>query len=149
MARVIRIYDGKAGAPARDDRFIPLIELVRAWGALDSTFLVPLRWTPTRTEAANVKRLLFLSARYYCSCGHKHCNRSYPNVPHEANPDGGCPNGGQRISCRAMLVKDKAGKVRVQFSFHDKREAIRSMVAKYGPDPSRWPYNARAKKLKG
>lgn len=148
MGRVIRIFDGRAGAPTRDDRFIPLIDQIRAWGALNQPFLVPQRYTRTRDEAQAVKRLLYLSARYYCSCGARHCNRKYPNVPHDANPAGGCPDGGQRISCRADVVKDSGGHVRVQFSFYDKRESIRAMVAKYGPDPAQWPYNARAKKLK-
>lgn len=148
MGRVIRIFDGRAGAPKRDDRFIPLIDWVRGSGALSQPFLVPRRYTPTGNEAREVRRLLYLSARYYCSCGARHCNRKYPNVPHDANPEGGCPDGGQRISCQADLVKDGAGHVRVQFSFHDKRESIRAIIAKYGPDPSAWPYNARAKKLK-
>lgn len=148
MGRLIRIYDGRAGAPRRDDRFIPLIDWVRSVGALGQPFLVPRRFTPTREAAADIRRLLYLSARYYCSCGAKHCNRKYPNVPHELAPEGGCPDGGQRISCQADIVRDADGRTRVQFRFHDKRESIRSVIERYGPDPSKWPYNARAKTLK-
>ncbi|SRR5258708_3863775 len=140
MARVIRLYDGKAGPPKRDDRFIPLIEMIRSWNALDQNFLVPRRYTPTMTEAQEMKRLLYLSARYYCSCGERHCNRKYSNID-------GCPNGGQRIGCKADIVKDAAGHLRTQFKFVDKTAAIRSVIARYGPDPVNWPYLARAKKV--
>lgn len=139
MARVIRLYDGKAGPPKRDDRFIPLIELIRSWDALDQPFLVPKRWTPTKAEAAEMKRLLYLSARYFCSCGDRHCNRKHDNVE-------GCPNGGQRIGCKADVVKDPAGHWRTQFKFVDKQQSIRSVIERYGPDPANWPYFARAKK---
>lgn len=139
MSRVIRIYDGQAGPPVRDDRFIPLIELIRSWNALGVNFLVPRRYTPTRDQAEEMKRLLYLSARYYCSCGDRHCNRKNSNVD-------GCPNDGQRVGCKADVVKDAAGHIRTQFRFIDKRESIRSVVERYGPDPSKWPYQARAKK---
>jgi hypothetical protein len=137
---VIRLYDGKAGPPKRDDRFIPLIELIRSWDALDQNFLVPKRWTPTKAEAAEMKRLLYLSARYYCSCGDRHCNRKHNNVD-------GCPNGGQRISCTAVVVKDAAGHLRTQFMFRDKHDGIHSVIERYGDDPKDWPYLARAKKV--
>ena len=140
MPRVIRIFGGRAGAPVRDDRFIPLIELIRSWDALGQAFLVPRRYTPNRDEAAEIMRLLYLSARYYCSCGDKHCNRKYDNIV-------GCPNGGQRISCRADVVTVN-GHVRTQFRFFDKNESIRSVIERYGPDPVGWPYFARAKKAR-
>jgi hypothetical protein len=148
VPRVIRIFDGRAGAPVRDDRFIPVIELVRSWNALGQPFLVPRRYTRTITEADEVRRLLYLSARYYCSCGDRHCNRKFPNVPHELNPGGGCPNGGQRISCRAEVVRDSAGRPRTQFRFFEKRTGIRSVIERHGADPSLWPYQARARKAR-
>ncbi len=141
MPRVIRIFGSTAGPPIRDDRFIPLIELIRAWNALGQPFLVPGRYTPTIEKASEIKRLLYLSARYYCSCGDRHCNRKHSNID-------GCPNGGQRIGCRADVVKDAKGRPRTQFRFFDKRESIRSVVERYGADPSKWPYQARAKKAR-
>lgn len=141
MGRVIRIHEGRAGAPKRDDRFIPLIEMIRSWNALGQPFLVPRRYTPTQAEAAEMKRLLYLSARYYCSCGDRHCNRKHSNVE-------GCPNGGQRVGCHAEIVKDARGHLRTQFRFIDKNESIRSVIERYGPDPANWPYYARAKKVR-
>lgn len=142
MARVIRIFDGQAGQPVRDDAFFPVIEWVRAQGALNDPFLVPFRFTPTQEAARDIRRRLYLSARYYCSCGERHCTRKYNNID-------GCPNGGQRISCKADVVKDGSRRFRTEFRFFDKRESVRAVVAKYGPDPSKWPYQARAKKYKG
>lgn len=141
MGRVIRIFGGQAGPPVRDDRFIPLIHLIRGWGELDQPFLVPMKYTPTKADATEMKRLLYLSARYYCSCGDRHCNRKNDNVT-------GCPNGGQRIGCKADIVKDARGRWRTQFRFIDKQDSIRFVVSKYGSDPSLWPYQARAKKAR-
>lgn len=140
MSRVVRIFDGRMGPPVRDDRFIPLIELIRSWDALDINFLVPRRYTPTKAEAQEMKRLLYLSARYYCSCGERHCVRKHDNVE-------GCPNGGQRVGCKADVVTDGSGHVRTQFRFIDKAQSIRSVIERYGPDPVNWPYFARAKKV--
>ena len=147
MGRVIAIHQTasghRAGPPKRDDRFFPVVEWVRANGMLDRPLLVPVRWTENRDEAEDVRRSLYNAARYYCSCGARHCVRNHKNYP----PDNGCPNGGQRVSCQAKLVM-KDGHVRVQFRFFDKREAVRTVVAKYGPDPSNWPYQARARKVR-
>jgi hypothetical protein len=146
MARVIRLWQGengpRAGPPLRDDRFIPVIEAVRRADMLGQPFLVPLRFTPRyRGGCEDVKRSLYNAARYYCSCGAKYCTRKHDNLE-------GCPEGGQRVSCRADIVRDGDGHLRVQFRFFDKKEAIRAVVQKYGPDPSNWPYQARAKKVK-
>lgn len=147
MGRVIGIHyeNGRhvAGPPKRDDRFFPIIEWVVANGALDKPWLVPVRFTENRGEAEAVKRSLYNAARYYCSCGARHCVRKYKNTP----PDNGCPDGGQRVGCQAKLVMVNAH-VRVQFKFFDKAEAIRQVVATYGPDPSKWPYFAKARTVK-
>ena len=100
-------------------------------------------------QAADLRRALYRSARYYCSCDRLYCTRKHKNVP----PDDGCPEGGQRISCRADVVtvtdpKTGARKWAVQFTLMDKREAIRAVVQKYGPDPNKWPYYAKRKQLK-
>lgn len=151
MGRIIAIHQGpdgrKVGSPLRDDRFFPVIEWVRANGELGNPWLVPVRFTENRDEADAVKKSLYNSARYYCSCGERHCVRKYSNYPSEKNPPGGCPSGGQRVSCKAELVMHQ-GHVRVQFRFYDKREAMREVIAKYGPDPSKWPYQSKAKGIR-
>jgi len=152
MGRVIAVGPGgKAQAPARTDDFRDVIEAVRAGGLLDELLLSPA--CRGHEHADQVRRGLYLSARYYCSCGGKHCNRRWPNIPAEDNPQGGCPDGGQRISCRADIVtvtgEDGRKLYHVQFRLHDKRESIRAFVQKYGPDPSRWPYQSRAKRTRG
>lgn len=139
MGRVIKIFDGRAGAPVREDRFIPLIDLIRSWDQLDQPFLVPARYTPDKQAAAEMMRLLYLSARYYCSCGVRHCVR-------EGSTVAGCPRGGQRISCKADVVKDGKGGWRTQFRFRDKRDGQRYMIEHYGPDRSKWPYDPYAKR---
>ena len=147
MGRVIAIGPGgKPQAPARDDRWRDFIGLVLQHQMMDKPLLSP----PCRDSghADDTRRALFRSARYYCSCGKLTCTRRWKNYPHEGNPQGGCPDGGQRVSCRAEVVKDKDGKLRVQVRLHDKKEAMRSVVAKYGPDPAKWPYQASAKRLK-
>lgn len=114
---------------------------------LDKPILVPIKFTPNHDEADDVRRSLFNAARYYCSCGDRHCCRKFKNIPHDSNPQGGCPNGGDRVSVSAKLVR-KDGAIRVEFTFFDKREAMREIIRKYGPDPSKWPYQGRAKKLR-
>lgn len=151
MGRVIALGPGgKPQAPERADHFRDVIEAVRAAGMLDQKILSP--HCRDYEHADEVRRGIFRSARYYCSCGAKHCSRTHKNVPSEDNPAGGCPSGGQRISCRAdvVTVTDENGKKHycVQFQLHDKREAIRAMVQKYGPDASAWPYQAKAKRSK-
>lgn len=149
MGRVIAIGPGgRAQAPARRDVCRSVIEFVLEHGLLDQKRLSP----PCRNQAqAEELRLdLYRSCRYYCSCGHIYCTRKNKNIP----PDNGCPRGGQRISCRADVVlwtdpADGRQKYCVQFQLHDKREAIRAVVAKYGPDPNKWPYFSRRKQLKG
>lgn len=147
MGRVIAIHQGKAGPPPRDDRFVPVVEWVLASGELGRPYLVPLAFTPDRDAADQVRRSLYLAARYYCSCGLRTCTRKYGNVPgqNQDNPAGGCPAGGRRVSCQAAVVRVN-GHVRVQFAFHDKREAMRQVVAKYGPDPDKWPYLSKRKR---
>jgi len=152
MGKLIAIYRGsdgrhRAGPPVRDDRFVPVIEWMRANGELGNPWLVPLKFTPDRDAAEDVKGSLYLAARYYCSCGFRNCTRKYPNIAGEKNPGGGCPEGGQRIGCHAHIVRHN-NHVRVEFRFFDKRESMRQVVATYGPDPSAWPYNPWARKIK-
>jgi len=149
MSRVIAIGPGgRAQAPARDDRCRPVIEYVIENGLLDSLRLSPV--CSSRARADELRLALYRSARYFCSCGAPYCTRRYSNVP----PDNGCPDGGQRISCQADVVwwtdpADGIRKLRVQFRLMDKREAMRAVVQRYGPDPNKWPYYARRKRLKG
>lgn len=150
MPKVIALYrerDGsvKAGPAKRQDQFIPVIDLVLQYGWLGRKLLTPV--CTTHDQADRTRKGLYTSARYYCSCGARHCTRKYSNVPREGFPEGGCPNGGQRVSCRADIVKDKDGKLRVQVTLYDKREATREVIRKYGPDPSQWPYQAKARKI--
>lgn len=148
MAKVIALGPGgKAQAPERDDRFRAVIDAVRSTGRLDQLLLSP----PVKSheQADDMRRGLFRSARYYCSCGGHSCTRRYPNTPHEAAEAGGCPGGGQRISCRADVVTvpgpDGKRLYAVQFTLHDKAEAIRAVIDKYGPDPNNWPYFSKRK----
>jgi hypothetical protein len=152
MSRIIAIHQGpdgrrSVGPPRRDDRFIPVIDWAIQAGELGNPWLVPVVYTQNRDEAEAVRKSLYAAARYYCSCGTRYCTRKYSNIPSEKNPAGGCPEGGQRISCQAHIVKTN-GVVRVQFKFFDKRESMREVIAKYGPDPSKWPYSPWAKKIK-
>lgn len=152
VGRIIAIHQGldgrkTPGPPVRDDRFFPVIDWVLANGELGNPWLVPVRFTENRDEAEAVRKSLYNAARYYCSCGQRHCLRKYTNYPSGKNPDGGCPAGGRRVSCKADVVT-RNGHVRVQFTLYDKREAMREVVARYGPDPSKWPYQAKAKRIK-
>lgn len=149
MGRVIAIHQGpdgrhRPGPPNRDDRMLPVIDFVRQAGMLGQPFLVPVRFTENTDQAEDVRRSLYNAARYYCSCGSRNCHRKYGNLPVET---GGCPDGGQRISCQARLVR-RDGHVRVEVTLFDKREAIRQIIATYGPDPENWPYLAKRKKIK-
>lgn len=119
-----------------------MIEAVRAHGLLDRLLLSPV--CKTMAAAEELRLALYRSARYYCSCGAAYCTRKHSNIP----PGNGCPDGGQRISCQAHVVKDAAGRFRVQFRLFDKMESIRQVVRDYGPDPNTWPYFARRKRLK-
>ncbi len=140
MARVIAVGPGgRAQAPARDDRFRPVIELVLAGGLLDRPLLSPV--CKTMDAADDVRRGLYRSARYYCSCGEANCTRKHSNID-------GCPRGGQRVSCQAKIVRGHGGKLRVQFTLFGKAEAIRAHVERHGADPNEWPYYARRKQLK-
>lgn len=149
MGRVIAIHQGRAGPPPRDDRFVPVIDWVLSHGELGRPYLVPVRFTENHDQADDVRKSLYLAARYYCGCGKPACTRKYGNVPgqNQANPQGGCPDGGARVSCHAILVR-VSGHVRVQFTIYDKREAIRQVVETYGPDPGNWPYFAKRKRPK-
>lgn len=148
MGRVIAVGPGgRAQAPVRDDRCRGVIEAVRAAGLLDRKLLSPERLRLTMAQAAELRLALYRSARYFCSCGAVYCTRRHANIPVEGKP-GGCPRGGQRISCQADVVKDSAGRFRVQFRLMDKQEAMRAVVQLYGPDPNKWPYFARRKQLR-
>jgi len=152
MGRVIAVGPGgKAQAPARTDGFRDVIETVRARGLLDELLLSPA--CRGHEHADQVRRGLNLSCRYYCSCGGKNCHRRWKNFSSEDNPQGGCPDGGQRISCQADVVTVTGGDGRkqyhVQFRMFDKRESTRYVVQKYGANPSKWPYQSRAKRTKG
>ena len=152
MGRVIALGPGgKPQAPERSDFYREVIDLIRDRGQLDQLLLSPA--VRDYESADDVRRGLYRSARYYCSCGGKNCTRQHKNTPSEDNPEGGCPNGGQRISCRAdvVTVTSAEGKKQyaVQFQLHDKAEAVRAVVQKYGPDPNNWPYFAKRKKMKG
>ena len=148
MSRVIALGPGgKAQAPVRDDRCRPVIEAVLAAGLLGTLRLSP----PCRTQeqAFELRSAMFRSARYFCSCGAIYCTRKYKNYP----PDNGCPDGGMRIGCAADVVlwtHPETGKQHycVQYQFTDKREAMRAVILKYGPDPNNWPYVARRRTLK-
>jgi hypothetical protein len=151
VGRVIAIGPGgKAQAPQRSDWYREVIDAVRDGGMLDQLLLSPA--CDGREHAEDVRRGLLLSARYYCSCGRKNCTYKHKNYPTEDSPEGGCPFGGQRISGRADVVtvtgEDGSKTWHVQFRLHDKKEAMRSVIQKYGPDPARWPYQSRAKRLK-
>jgi hypothetical protein len=148
MSRVIAIGPGgRAQAPERDDRCRPVIEYMIANRLLEQLRLSPVCTTLQRAE--ELRRAMYRSARYFCSCGERYCTRRYRNTP----PHNGCPDGGQRISCQADVVlwkdtKDEIRKYRVQFMLMDKREAMRAVVQKYGPDPNKWPYFAKRRQLK-
>ena len=144
MARMIeRGPDGRAGPPRRDDRYGVVIGTVRLMGMLDRLILSPP--ARDRDHADEIRRGLHRSAWYYCSCGEPQCTRRYDNIA-------GCPDGGQRISVRAEIVTkpDAAGRkhYHVQFRLHDKRESMRAVIEKYGPDRSKWPYDPRQKQLR-
>jgi hypothetical protein len=147
MARVIAIGPGgKAQAPVRDDRYRPVLEQVVAMGLMNQWVLSPV--CQSEEKAGEVKNGLYRSGRYYCSCDFIHCTRKYGNVPgqNKKNPAGGCPDGGQRLSVQAEIVRDEERFIRVQFRVMDKKEAMRAVVQKYGPDPNKWPYYAKRKK---
>ena len=151
MGRVIAIGPGgRAQAPERSDRCRPVIDYVIASGLLDRVLLSPESVALTYAQADELRRAICLSARYYCSCGRMYCTRKWGNVPGQnpKNPEGGCPVGGQRVGCDADVVKDGKGRYRVQFRLMDKRETMRWVVLKYGPDPNEWPYYARRKRIR-
>ncbi|HUY44220.1 MAG TPA: hypothetical protein VMV92_00625 [Streptosporangiaceae bacterium] len=148
MAKVIAIGPGgKAQAPERSDHFGGVIDAVRAAGMLDQLVLSPR--CRSREHAEETKSGLYRSARYYCSCGGRHCARTHKNIPEGSKP-AGCPDGGQRISARADVVTvtgdDGVTHYHVQFRLYDKAEAVRAVVQKYGPDPEKWPYLAKRKR---
>jgi hypothetical protein len=138
MGRVIAVGPGgKAQAPERDDRYRPVLEQVVAMGLLGRWVLSP----PCQSEekANEVKNGLYRSGRYYCSCGARYCTRKHDNI-------GGCPDGGRRLSVQARPARDAEGMLRVEFRVMDKKESMRAVVQKYGPDPNNWPYFAKRKK---
>lgn len=147
MARVIAVWQGGSGPPVRNDRFIPVLKIIQGKGLLGRKILTPV--CKTHDQAEDVRRSLYTSARYYCSCESRNCARQHNNYPTDTNPEGGCPAGGMRLSMSAHIVKDKQGHLRVQLQVNDKKIAIRYMITKYGADPSLWPYQSRAKKLRG
>lgn len=143
MGRVIALGPGgRAQAPERNDSYRPVLEWVLANGMLNRYLLSPA--VQSEDKANEVKNGLYRSARYYCSCGARYCTRKYKNTP----PDNGCPDGGQRLSMQAVPVRDADNLLRVQFRVMDKREAMRAVVQKYGPDPNAWPYFSKRKRDK-
>lgn len=136
---------GVAQAPVRDDRARLVIETVLRLGMLDRKVLSPA--CASMAEADDLRRAIYRSARYYCGCGRPNCTKKYGNIPREDGTQG-CPLGGMRVGCRADVVRDARGAYRVQFSLFDKREAIRHVIERYGPDPEHWPYLAKRKRSK-
>lgn len=146
MGRVIAIGEGgKPQAPARDDRFRDLIDYVLAGQLLHRPILSPAcnDWP----HADEVRRALLRSARHFCSCGRATCARRHKNYPVGEKP-AGCPYGGQRVGATAKVVRDDKGKLRVQVEFKPKAETMAHVVAKYGTDPNKWPYNPWAKRIR-
>lgn len=147
MPKLIAIHQGnRAGPPKRSDRFVPVLDLIHRQDLLssnersvDKPILTPSFTSMEEAEAA--KKDLYLAGRYYCSCGVRYCTRKHSNIS-------GCPNQGMRLSIRADIVRDDKGALRVQLRVYDKQEAIRSVIRRYGPDPDKWPYNPRARRLK-
>ncbi len=123
--------------PPRDDRFREVITIYIQRDLLGKVTLTPV--CGSIDQAEDIKRALFRSAFYYCSCAKPTCTQRHNN-------NDGCPDGGQRISAEADVVRDKAGKLRVQVTFRDKQEARRAIIAKYGADPANWPYDPRSKR---
>jgi hypothetical protein len=118
-----RIHASPRHRPLPDDgRFSPVVEWVAANGAFGQPFLAPARFTENHDQARDVRRSLYDAARSFCSCGTRNCARQHLNCPSEANPAGGCPSGGQRVSCHATLVMHE-GQLRVQFRLFEKRKA--------------------------
>lgn len=143
MARIIAVGPGGRGqAPERDDRFGTVIAAVLEHGFLDRPLLTPA--ARNLEHADEVRRAVYRSARYFCTCGERYCTRKYPNVRDKRVV--GCPRQGHRVSCKAEIVRDASGKYRVEIIFRDKTDGIRHVVATYGPDPSKWPYQAKARR---
>jgi hypothetical protein len=139
MPKVIALGPGGvAQAPVRDDRFREVIGLVREFGLLNRPLLTPV--IKSRDQADDIRRAMYRSARYFCSCGDVNCTRKHSNV------NGGCPHGGQRLGVQAKLVKDGDGRYRVQMRLFDKKEAMREIIRRYGPDPEQWPYRPGRRK---
>jgi hypothetical protein len=143
VGKVIAIGPGgRPQAPERSDLFRVVIDWIRTAGQLDVPYVSPR--CRNQDHADEVRRGIYRSARYYCSCGDQMCTRRHGNLA-------GCPDGGQRISCQADVVTRRGDDGRrhyhVQVTLFDKREAMRAVVDRYGPDPSKWPYQARARKL--
>lgn len=140
MARVIAVGPGgRAQAPVRDDRYRPVIETVLGAGLLGELLLS--QPCKTMDEADDVRRGLYRSARYFCSCGEIYCTRKHTNID-------GCPRGGQRVGCQAKIVRGYGGKLHVQFALFDKDAAIAAHLERHGTDPNEWPYFARRRQLK-
>ena len=134
---------GRLGPPRRSDPFREVIDLIRERGMLDQLIITPA--ARSYDHADEIRRGINRSAWYYCSCGETGCTRKHNNIA-------GCPDGGQRISSRAEIVTrtgpDDRKHYHVQFQLHDKREAIRAMIDKYGADRSKWPYDPKARQLR-
>lgn len=147
MGRVIALGPGgRAQAPERHDEYRQVLEWVLENGRLDQYLLSPV--VQSEERGREVATGLYRSGRYFCSCASRYCTRKYGNVPgqNSKNPAGGCPDGGQRLSVQAEIVRDAEGFLRVQFRVMDKRESMRAVVQKYGPDPNQWPYFAKRKR---
>lgn len=146
MGRVIAVGEGgRPQAPVRDDRFREVIEAVLARGLLGRPLLTPV--CATWEQADETRRGLYRSARHYCSCGQRTCARRHRNYPAEPGHPAGCPRGGQRVSARADVVRDQAGKYRVQVTLWQKTAGMASVASRHGTDPASWPYNPRARRI--
>lgn len=150
MGRVIAVGPGgKPQAPERSDEYRPVVQAVLDTGLLGDLLLSPA--CQDFDHADEMRRGLYRSAKYYCSCGARNCVYRHKNYPAGDKP-AGCPHGGQRVSCRADIVtvtgEDGRKTYHVQFRMLDKATGMRYMVEKYGPDINAWPYSPRAKKRK-
>jgi hypothetical protein len=118
---------------------VPVLAVIHQREMLGRPILTPV--CTDRDQADEIRRALYAAARYYCTCGERLCTKKYNNID-------GCPDDGMRFSCRADVVKDGKGRLRVQVRYWDKQIGIRTVVQKYGPDPANWPYQSKARKLR-
>jgi hypothetical protein len=136
LARVIAIGPGgRAQAPARDTRYAGVVTMALELHGRGQPVLSP----PCATweQADDVRRGIYRSCKHYCACGHPMCTRKYPRF---------CPDGGQRLSAQASIVRDDQDRLRVEFTLFDKAAARRAHVQRHGTDRSKWPYDPKARR---